>query len=53
MNQIIRYGVGRAARGAAMRRADELWAGGQPARALFKPRFGGWVVVVDRTGAAR
>jgi len=40
------YGTGRAARIDAMRKADEMRSRGIAAVALFKPEFGGWVVLV-------
>jgi 8-oxo-dGTP diphosphatase len=43
---LIRFGAGPAARRAAHRRADHLWADGTPARAFFAVEFGGWVVAV-------
>jgi len=46
--QIVRFGVGGAARRAAMGYADRLWDEGRPARALFKPEYGGWIVIIYR-----
>jgi hypothetical protein len=46
MNQIIRYGLGGAARRAAMRHADRLWDDGTPARATFRLDQGGWIVII-------
>ena len=40
------FGIGRAARAAAIRGADDLRARGIAAAALFKPALGGWVVQV-------
>ena len=47
------FGVGRAARVAAMRAADDLRARGIAAVALFKPALGGWVVQVFPGGIRR
>ena len=44
--EVIRFGTGRAARRAAMARADAMREQGIAARALFKLDFGGWVVAV-------
>jgi hypothetical protein len=45
--EVIRFGTGRAARVAAMTRADAMREQGVAARALFKVEFGGWVVAVS------
>lgn len=47
------YGIGRAARIAAMRTADELRSGGTAAVALFKPGLGGWIVRIYPGGIRR
>lgn len=41
---IRRFGIGRKARVAAMRAADDLRSRGVAAAALFKPQHGGWIV---------
>ncbi len=45
--EVIRFGTGRAARLAAMARAEAMRAQGVAARALLKLEFGGWVVAVS------
>lgn len=40
------FGIGRAARIAAMSASDELRSRGTAAAALFKPALGGWIVQV-------
>jgi hypothetical protein len=45
--RITRFGVGKAARREAMRRAYAMRDEGIAAMALFKLEYGGWVVVVD------
>ena len=47
------YGIGRAARIAAMRAADELRSRGTAAVALFKPGLGGWIVRMYPGGIRR
>ena len=47
------FGVGRDARIAAMRTADELRRRGIAAAALFKPSLGGWIVQVYPGGIRR
>jgi hypothetical protein len=47
------YGIGRAARIAAMRAADELRSREIAAVALFKPEFGGWIVRIYPGGIRR
>lgn len=47
------FGVGRAARVAAMRAADDLRSRGIAAAALFKPGLGGWIVQVFPGGIKR
>ncbi|WP_044370464.1 hypothetical protein [Streptomyces noursei] len=51
--RIIRYGPGAAARNAATRHADALWARGVAARAIFRPAYGGWAVVIFGIRAPR
>lgn len=46
MEAIQHFGVGRKARVAAIRAADDLRARGTAAAALFRPSMGGWVVRV-------
>ncbi|MFJ6662710.1 hypothetical protein [Streptomyces sp. NPDC091383] len=43
---VLRYGTGAAARRAAAGAADRLWARGVAARAVFRPEYGGWAVLV-------
>lgn len=47
------YGIGSAARIAAMRAADELRSDGIAATALFKPALGGWIVQIFPGGIKR
>ena len=47
------YGIGRVARIAAMRAADELRSHGVAAVALFKPDLGGWIVRINPGGIKR
>lgn len=47
------YGIGRAARIAAMRAADELRSREIAAVALFKPDLGGWIVRIYPGGIRR
>ncbi|MEU5798581.1 hypothetical protein [Streptomyces sp. SUK 48] len=44
--RVLRYGTGPAARRAAAGAADRLWARGVAARAVFRPEYGGWAVLV-------
>ncbi|CAL2073430.1 hypothetical protein [Streptomyces murinus] len=44
--RVLRYGTGPAARRAAAEEADRLWAQGIAARAVFRPEYGGWAVLV-------
>ncbi|MEU6284411.1 hypothetical protein [Streptomyces sp. NPDC047028] len=46
IKRILRYGTGPAARRAATGEADRLWKQGVAARALFRPEYGGWAVLV-------
>ncbi|MGH3268806.1 MAG: hypothetical protein ACRDN1_07020 [Trebonia sp.] len=47
------FGIGRNARIAAMRAADDLRARGIAAVALFRPQLGGWIVQVFPGGIRR
>jgi len=47
------FGIGKDARVAAMRTADELRCRGIAAAALFKPSLGGWIVQVYPGGIRR
>jgi hypothetical protein len=47
------FGVGKDARIAAMRTADEMRRRGIAAAALFKPSLGGWIVQVHPGGIRR
>jgi hypothetical protein len=47
------FGIGREARIAAMRAADELKDRGVAAAAVFKPSMGGWIVRVYPGGIRR
>jgi hypothetical protein len=47
------FGVGRKARVAAMRTADQLRNRGVAAAALFKPSMGGWIVQIYPGGIRR
>lgn len=47
------FGVGRDARIAATRAADDLRSRGAAAAALFKPQLGGWIVQVFPGGIRR
>jgi hypothetical protein len=51
--RVLRYGPGAAARRAAAREADRLWARGVAARAVFRPEHGGWAVLVFATAPRR
>ncbi|MEU3032160.1 hypothetical protein ACPCBC_03495 [Streptomyces incarnatus] len=46
--RVLRHGTGPAARRAAAEQADRLWARGVAARAVFRPGYGGWAVLVFR-----
>ena len=48
-----RFGIGRKARVAAMRTADQLRGRGVAAAALFKPSMGGWIVQIHPGGIRR
>ncbi|MEU6497124.1 hypothetical protein ABZ890_43350 [Streptomyces sp. NPDC046984] len=50
---IVRYGTGPAARRAATREADQLWERGTAARAVFRPEYGGWAVLVFTAGVKK
>lgn len=47
------FGVGREARMAAIRAADDLRSRGAAAAALFKPQLGGWIVQIFPGGIRR
>ncbi|MCS0603692.1 hypothetical protein NX794_21095 [Streptomyces sp. LP11] len=44
--RILRHGTGPAARRSATEEADRLWEQGVAARAVFRPEYGGWAVLV-------
>jgi hypothetical protein len=44
--RILRYGTGPAARRAAASEAERLWKQNVAARAVFRPEYGGWAVLV-------
>lgn len=46
IGRISGYATGPAARRAAAREADRLWGQGVAARAVFRPEYGGWAVLV-------
>jgi hypothetical protein len=52
-NGTWRFGTGREARVAAMRKADELRGRGVAAAAIFKPSMGGWIVHIYPGGIRR
>ncbi|HEY3957711.1 MAG TPA: hypothetical protein VGM53_30455 [Streptosporangiaceae bacterium] len=47
------FGVGREARIATIRAADDLRSRGAAAAALFKPQMGGWIVQIFPGGIRR
>jgi hypothetical protein len=51
--RIRRFGIGREARVAAMRAADDLRDRDVAAAAMFKPSMGGWIVRIYPGGIRR
>ncbi|MEU6476562.1 hypothetical protein ABZ858_06655 [Streptomyces sp. NPDC047017] len=53
VDRVLRHGTGPAARRAALREADRLWQRGVAARAVFRPEYGGWAVLVFKAAVRR